>query len=129
MSNQLTELQKELVLLDRFYAGIVKPFYEMRAALLQRVKEEMAVGQMFQDPSDGTVFEITQPTGTYVEFRDRGWNRTRRAYQGEKRADLSLKRARESGYELGPNQNDVVEGVDDTLTLDDLRALFGVDDG
>lgn len=104
----MTKLEQELVELDLFYSETVKPFYERRDALMQRIKEELPVGHMFQ-AEDGTVFEIVQPKGTFVSYQQRSYDRTRRGYLGEKKGGLSLKRAEESGFVLGPGQKTVTD--------------------
>jgi hypothetical protein len=79
-----------------------------REALKERLKEskeelnalltEAGVGTHFQDPSDGTVFEVIVPTGTFISFDTIGYNRTKR--EGERAGTLSMKKAKELGYEI-----------------------------
>jgi len=59
----------------------------------------LALGEMLQDPDDGVVYEITKPAGTFVDFHDLAYNRTRRA--GESKGTLSMKAARSAGFSVG----------------------------
>jgi hypothetical protein len=52
----------------------------------------------FQDPETKLVYEIVQPTGTFIEFKTIGYNRTKT--KEEKIATLSATRAKELGYIL-----------------------------
>ena len=54
---------------------------------------------MFQDPSDKTVYKITKPEGKFVHFETWGYDRTKR--EGEVRGSLSVKEAKERGFDVG----------------------------
>lgn len=60
--------------------------------------ERLKVGTHFQDPETKLVYEIVIPTGTYVEYRTIGYNRTKN--KDEKQGSLSMVRAKELGYTL-----------------------------
>ena len=65
---------------------------------LEELANQIGIGSSFQDPEDKTVFEIVVPDGRYVYFDKIDYVRTRR--EGERSGSLSLKRAKELGYEL-----------------------------
>jgi hypothetical protein len=64
-------------------------------AELEVVMQSLGVGTYHQD-TDLTVYKITKPTGTYVEFRQVGYDRTAKAH--ESRGTLSKKEAEENGF-------------------------------
>lgn len=55
------------------------------------------MGHMVQD-TEGTVYKIVKPTGTFIFFREIDYARTRR--NGEKQGTLSLTEAKEAGFVL-----------------------------
>lgn len=65
---------------------------------LEELANQIGIGSSFQDPEDKTVFEIVVPDGKYMYFDKIDYVRTRR--EGERSGSLSLKRAKELGYEL-----------------------------
>jgi len=93
----LTPAMQKLVDLDKKKAEIKQYFEELQAAL-EAVSAEVNVGGMFQDPSDGTVFKITEPDGKFVKFEKLGYDRTKR--EGEARGTLSVKEAKEAGFDV-----------------------------
>lgn len=104
----LSEAQKKLIKLEKAYPEI-KKYFEKLDEVTAEVAKEIGVGGMFQDPEDGTVYQIVKPEGKFVSYKDVDFVRTRRAYLGEERADLSLKKAEEAGFTLGDNQKKVVK--------------------
>lgn len=48
--------------------------------------------------NEGTVYQIVKPTGTFIEFKERDYARTRKL--NEKKGSLSLTAAKELGYEV-----------------------------
>ncbi len=102
----LSDAQKKLIKLDKAFPEI-KRYFETLEATIAEVAAEIGVGTMFQDPEDGTVFQIVKPEGTFTKFKQLDFNRTRRGYLGEDRAELSLKKAEEAGFQLGDNQKKV----------------------
>lgn len=99
-------LINELIAIDWEYQEVIRDFYRRRDDLYARMIKVSSAGIHFQG-KDGTVFEIIVPRGKYIAFEAIDYNRTRRAYLGEKTGSLSLKRAQELGYTLGPNQTEV----------------------
>lgn len=93
----LTEAQQKFIELEKKKAEVKKFFDELKEAT-EAVAKEVGVNGYFQDPSDGTVFKIVVPEGRFVAFDRIGYNRTRRAYLGEKKGDLSLTEAKEAGF-------------------------------
>ena len=93
----LTDLQRRLVELDK-QKEAVKKFHEDMSETLEALAETEGVGHMFQDPESGSVFKITEPTGQYVFNKPVGYGRTRR--EGEEKGSLSMKEAKEAGYDL-----------------------------
>ena len=83
--------------LERRKEEVKKYFDELQAAL-EAVSAEVGVGGMFQDPSDGTVFKVEIPDGRFVKFDKIGYVRTKR--EGEVRGSLSVKEAREAGFDV-----------------------------
>lgn len=75
----------------------VKQFFKDLDAATKEVAEVVGIGNYFQAP-DGTVFKMVMPTGTFVEFKTIGYERTKR--EGEKRGSLSVKEAKEAGYDV-----------------------------
>lgn len=65
---------------------------------LEELANQIGIGSSFQDPEDKTVFEIVVPDGKYMYFDKIDYVRTRR--EGERSGSLSLKRAKELGYDL-----------------------------
>lgn len=62
---------------------------------LELVMANIGVGTYLQD-TDLTVYKITQPTGTYVEFKKVGYDRTAKA--DESRGTLSKTEAEAAGF-------------------------------
>lgn len=91
-----TAIQR-LIELDR-QKPLIKEYYENLKQALADVEKEIGLEGFFQDPSDGTVFQIVKPQGRFVNYEELSYIRTRR--EGEKRGDLSLKKAQEAGFEV-----------------------------
>jgi len=87
--NKFIELEKKKEIAKQIF----KELKDATAALA----EEIGVGGHFQD-TEGTVYQVVVPQGTFVEYSQIGYERTRRA--DEKKGSLSLKKARELGYEV-----------------------------
>lgn len=94
--SKLTAAQATLVALD-LRKKEIDAYYEELEKALAAVAEEVGIGSYFQS-DDGTVFKIVKPTGTYVSFRDIGYNRTKR--DGEERGSLSVKEAQAAGFSV-----------------------------
>lgn len=94
----LTPSIQRFIELDKKKAEVKKFFEELKEAT-EAVAKEVGVGGHFQD-SEGVVYQIVIPDGRFVAFDHIGYKRTRRLSHDEKRGDLSLKQAREFGYEV-----------------------------
>jgi hypothetical protein len=76
---------------------------ESAAKLLGLINSELAdtmrqipLGEMFQDPTDLVVYQIMTPSGTYIEYKNVDYIRTRK--EGETRGTLSMKEAEAAGF-------------------------------
>ena len=56
----------------------------------------------WQSPKDNTVYKVTKPNGTFVEYKDIGYLRTRRS--GEKIGTLSLTEVKEKGFGINKQE-------------------------
>ena len=92
----LTETQQKFIELEKKKAVIKQFFDELRQAT-QAVVDDVGVGHYFQD-EDGTVYKTSIPEGKFVYFEKYDVLRTRR--EGEKSGTLSLKEAKEHGFEV-----------------------------
>lgn len=86
---QFLELEKQKELAKQIY----KKLNEATEALA----EEIGIGGHFQD-AEGTVYQIVEPAGTFIEYHKVSYERTKRGE--EKRGTLSVKRAKELGYDI-----------------------------
>ena len=85
----------------RFFelANKIEELKEQRKALQDELNKTMAdlkIGTMLQNPADGTVYLIEQPTGTFIEFKTIDYSRTKK--NGESRGSLAAKTAEEAGF-------------------------------
>jgi len=71
-----------------------------KAESMRKLAKKLGVDATFQDPVTGVVYRIAIPTGRFVEFPPIGYVRTRDKALGEKQGSLSLKDARDAGYEV-----------------------------
>lgn len=76
----------------------VKKWHEDLQEALAAAAEEVGVGGMFQDPVSGRVYEITEPNGKFVYFDKLTLNRTK--LEDEVKGTLSMKKAREAGFDV-----------------------------
>lgn len=65
---------------------------------LNQILTMLGVDTYHQDPVTKVVYKVVVPTGTFVEYKTIGYERT--ALNGEKRGTLSKKEAREAGFEV-----------------------------
>lgn len=96
MNKPLTPAIQRFIELEKKKEEVKKYFEELNTALEEVVKE-IGVGSYFQD-AHGTVYKTVIPEGKFVYFERFGINRTRRP--GEKRGDLSIKEAKEAGFQV-----------------------------
>jgi hypothetical protein len=92
----MTDLQKEFVEISKQYEELKEKMKGLRESLREKMNE-LGVDSVFQD-DNGTVYKIVTPTGTYVYYDPIAYNRTRR--EGEKTGSLSLKEAKELGFDV-----------------------------
>jgi len=93
----LTDEQKRFIEVSKKIENIKNELKELGTEVEELLKK-IGVGKSFQDPEDGTVFEIIIPEGTFVSFKTVDYERTKRA--GEARGTLSMARAKELGFSL-----------------------------
>jgi hypothetical protein len=93
----LTDQQKKFIEVTK-ELELIKEKRKEIGSQLEELANQIGVGSSFQDPEDQTVFEIVVPDGKYMYFDKIDYVRTRR--EGERSGSLSLKRAKELGYEL-----------------------------
>lgn len=93
----LTDEQKKFIEVSKRLEELKEQRKEI-GSQLEELANVIGVGSSFQDPEDKTVFEIVVPDGKYMYFDKIDYVRTRR--EGERSGSLSLKRAKELGYEL-----------------------------
>jgi hypothetical protein len=86
------------------FVEVVREFEEAKKNLkavsekLDLAMQSLNIGETFQDPLDGVVYRIDVPLGTFVEFRTKGYSRTRR--EGEAKGTLSMKDAEAAGFKV-----------------------------
>ena len=93
----LTDQQKRVIELTKQREEL-KEQLKTSGEELTTLLTELGVGTSFQDPEDNVVFEVVVPNGTFVSFKPIDYNRTKR--EGERAGSLSMKRAKELGFEL-----------------------------
>lgn len=76
---------------------IAKKIYKDLNEATEALAEDIGIGGHFQD-GEGTVYQIVEPAGTFIEYHKVGYERTKRGE--EKRGTLSVKRAKELGYDV-----------------------------
>jgi hypothetical protein len=91
----LTNEQKNFIEVSKKVESLKNELKELNS-VMEDCLEMIGVGKAFQDPEDGTVFEIVIPKGTFVNFKTIDYERTKRA--GEARGTLSMTRAKELGF-------------------------------
>lgn len=94
---KLTTAQQKFLDLERQKEQVKKYLEELKKSI-EEVSKEVGIGGFFQDPSDGTVFQIVEPEGRFVHYEKISYIRTRRL--NEKRGDLSLEKAKAAGFTL-----------------------------
>lgn len=95
-SNELTETHLQFIDLEKRKAEY-KEFSEQLKQITEKLIDENGVGHTFQD-ADGIVYKTVVPEGTFVQFKRFDVVRTRR--EGEVKGSLSMKEAKECGFEL-----------------------------
>lgn len=93
----LSENQKRFIELEK-KKDEVKKFYEDFEAATAALVAEQGLDSYFQD-EEGTVYKLVAAEGKYVKFDKYSYNRTKRP--GEERGTLSMKEAKEKGFNVG----------------------------
>lgn len=90
-------MKQRFIELSKAYEKLKESMKEVKAEMVAAM-QEIGVGNHFQDPEDGTVFQIVEPIGTFVSFDRIGYERTKR--EGEVKGSMSKKKAEELGYSV-----------------------------
>jgi hypothetical protein len=94
----MTEATKRLIELNSQREELTEQFKTINAEIEALIEEaQIPFGEMFQD-TDGTVFVVEKPTGTYVEYRNWTIRRTRRQDEPVSSTNLAIKTAEEAGF-------------------------------
>jgi hypothetical protein len=96
MKPLLTPAQQKFIELERKKTEVKKYFEELRLAT-EAVAAEIGLDCAFQD-DEGVVYQIVEPTGTFVTFEKISYIRTRRPE--ETKGTLSMKKAEELGFKV-----------------------------
>jgi hypothetical protein len=91
-------LQQNFIMLARKREELAKQIKQLNVELAS-IMRDLPLGEMFQDPADGIVYQIIAPSGTFVEYKNVDYIRTRR--EGETKGTLSMKEAQAAGFVLG----------------------------
>lgn len=92
----MTETQKRLVELDKKKDEIRK-YYEDLESTIHQLIQEQGLNSYWQD-EQGVVYKLVEAEGKYVKFDKYTYHRTKRP--GEERGTLSMKEAREKGFNV-----------------------------
>ena len=92
----MTDKQKRFVELER-RKDEIKKFYEDFEKATTELIGEQGLNSFFQD-EQGTVYKLVELDGRYVTFDRFGYIRTKRP--GEDRGTLSMKEAKEHGFQV-----------------------------
>lgn len=96
----MTDNQRQLISLSKKYETTKEFMKQLSNELneaIAAVAKETGLNVFFQD-SDGTVFRVAKAKGTYVEYKDLIYQRTRR--NPKEVPGISLKEARDAGYDI-----------------------------
>ncbi|HLD91685.1 MAG TPA: hypothetical protein VI911_11860 [Patescibacteria group bacterium] len=97
MSNLLTETQKKFLELSQRYEQLKEEMKKINPELNQ-LMEQIGIGTYFQDPATKLVYKISQPTGTFVEYKKIDYDRTKK--ESESKGSLSKTEAEKQGFDL-----------------------------
>lgn len=89
-------MEKVLELIKQ-YENLKKQFKDLEPILTEELNN-IGIGKHFQDEETKAVYEIVEPNGTFISYKKISYNRTK--LEGESKGSLSVKRAKELGYEL-----------------------------
>jgi hypothetical protein len=93
----LTDQQKRVIELSK-QREVLKEQLKTSGEELDSLLSEVGLGTSFQDPEDKVVFEVVIPKGVFISYKTIGYDRTKR--EGERAGSLSMKRAKELGFEI-----------------------------
>ena len=93
----MTDQQQKFLELSKQAEGLRNQLKKIQPEINELLLE-MGEGANFQDPTDKTVFQVIVPNGTFVEYKKIAYERTKR--EGEFKGTLSVKKAKELGYDL-----------------------------
>lgn len=93
----MTDNQKKLVELDKKKEEI-RAYYDELTETIKALSDEMGVDGMFQDEESGIVYQIVKPEGTFIQYKEIDYIRTKR--EGERSGALSIKKAKEKGFKV-----------------------------
>ena len=89
--------QEKLLGLIKRYEELKQGFKDIEPELVEALTE-IGIGEHFQDSETNAVYEVVEPAGTFISYKKISYNRTK--LEGEVKGSLSMKRAKELGYEL-----------------------------
>ena len=92
----MTEAQQRFVNLEK-QRDQYKAYLKELDTALSEVAVEVGLDGYFQD-DEGTVYKVVAPTGKWIAFDPIGYTRTKR--EGEEKGTLSVKEAKENGFNL-----------------------------
>jgi len=92
----MTEAQRRLVELEKQKTEYKRLLDELKL-VTEAVAKEVGINGFFQD-EEGTVYKIVVPGGKWIPFEAISYVRTKR--EGEKTGSLSIKEAKEAGFEI-----------------------------
>jgi hypothetical protein len=94
----MNELQQKFLALAKRKEDLTRQLKQVNTELAETMRQ-LPIGEMFQDPADGVVYQTIYPTGTFVEYKNIDYIRTRK--EGETKGSLSMKEAQAAGFVLG----------------------------
>ncbi len=89
----------ELIKQIKHYEAIKAEMNELKTEINVKLKK-IGVDEYFQDETDKLVYKVVRPLGTFIEFSDIGYVRTIDKTRDEKRGSLSIKEAKEKGFNV-----------------------------
>lgn len=89
--------QETFLELSKRFEKLKKELKELEPKLIEAMKE-IGIGNHFQDSETKAVYEIIEPSGTFIAYKNISYNRTK--LEGETKGTLSIKKAKELGYDL-----------------------------
>lgn len=92
----MTEEQQKFVEICEEYEAL-KELMKEKKQQITVLLEKIGVGNMFQD-TQGIVYKVTSPKGTFVEYAKIGYDRTKKV--GEFKGTLSKKEAENAGFKI-----------------------------